>query len=85
MSSLRDLLNRSQQSIQRTDPVEVIVDLQVSKPTDELINALRRLGLNVEQIIGNKVVGTIESPQLPSLREDPRVRDVEVGVRLKPH
>jgi|KBSSwiStaDraftv2_1062776.scaffolds.fasta_scaffold244508_1 hypothetical protein len=85
MSSLRDLLNRSQQSIQRTDPVEVIVDLQVSKPTDELINALRRLGLNVEQIIGNKVVGTIESPQLASLREDPRVRDVEVGVRLKPH
>jgi len=85
MSSLRDLLNRSQQSIQRTDPVEVIVDLQVSKPTDELINALRRLGLNVEQIIGNKVVGTIESPQLASLREDPRVRDVEVGVRLKSH
>jgi hypothetical protein len=85
MSSLRDLLNRSQQSIQRTGPVEVIVDLQVSKPGDELINALRRLGLNVEQIIGNKVVGTIEAPQLPSLREDPRVRDVEVGVRLKPH
>ncbi len=85
MSSLRDLLNQSQLSIHRTDPVEVIVDLQVSKPGDELINALRQLGLNIEQIIGNKVVGTIKSPQLASLREDPRVREVEVGVNLKPH
>ena len=86
MSALKDLLHQSDVSLARREgPVKVVVDLETSQPQEGCIERLGRLGLEVKEIIQNKIVGSIDAQRLTSLRNDADVREVEIGIPLKPH
>jgi hypothetical protein len=78
MTKLRDSLKRPQ-------TLRVIVELEVRSPKEEDLEHLGDLGLSVERVVGNKVVGSIPAAKLESLEEDDSVRMVERSDRLGLH
>lgn len=78
--SLRDFWRR-----RRRGPMAVMVALSRPKPEEACLERLRGLGLRVEGVIGNKLVGEIAEEALPGLEGDPDVLEVEVTRRLRKH
>jgi hypothetical protein len=66
-------------------PQRVLVDLRAREPDEACLRRLRGHGLAVEEVIGNKVIGTIASERLDELRSAPEVAEVETPARLRPH
>jgi hypothetical protein len=78
MARLRD-------SLKRPETLRVIVELEVRSPKDEDLEHLGTLGLDVERVVGNKVVGCIPAAKLEGLEEDAAVRMVERSETLGLH
>lgn len=72
-------------SLKRPETLRVIVELEVRSPKDEDLEHLGDLGLDVERVFGNKVVGCIPSAKLQGLEEDESVRMVERSEKLGLH
>lgn len=82
--SLKDSLKRQSADA----PVRVIVELNTGKSrkaTEADLSPLRAAGLDVERVIGNKVVGSLRADQLPALQALPSVRAVERSEKLSLH
>ncbi len=62
--------------------LRVIVELEVRSPQDKDLERLGDLGLDVERVIGNKVVGSIPAAKLGGLEADDSVRMVERSEKL---
>ena len=78
MARLRD-------SLKRPETLRVIVELEVRSPKDEDLEHLGNLGLDVERVVGNKVVGCIPAAKLEGLEGDAAVRMVERSETLGLH
>jgi hypothetical protein len=68
-----------------TRKIRVLVELATRTPTDADLFHLRELGLEVEETLGNKIVGAIVESELAKLRDDELVRAVEPSTQLKLH
>jgi hypothetical protein len=69
----------------RNGTLRVIVELEAREPREKDLEHLRDLGLAVERVIGNKVVGSIPAAKLDGLEKDDSVRMVERSERLGLH
>lgn len=49
------------------------------------LSHLRELGMDVERVIGNKVIGVIDSDLIADLESDDQIAEVERSVTLSPH
>lgn len=78
MARLRD-------SLKRPELLRVIVELEVRSPGQKDIQHLGALGLHVERVVGNKVVGSIPAAKLEGLEADGSVRMVERSEKLGLH
>lgn len=76
---------RLRDQLKRPETLRVIVELQVRSPEEKDIQHLGALGLHVERVVGNKVVGSIPAAKLKSLEEDDSVRVVERSEKLGLH
>ena len=65
--------------------VDVLAALKGDGLDADTRQRLERLGLHIEQLIGNKLVGRAEAGCLDAIRADPAVSEVETSVRLKSH
>jgi hypothetical protein len=83
---LRRILNEtSPDPSRRRGVVKVLVDLNVFEPDEECISRLQEMGLTINRIIKNKIIGTIHSDRLAALKADFQVNEVELSVPLEPH
>lgn len=78
-------MSRLRQALKRAETLRVIVELEVRSPNDEDLAHLGELGLDVERVIGNKVVGSIPAGKLEGLEADESVRVVERSAKLGLH
>ena len=78
MHKLRDALKRPK-------TLRVIVELEMRSPEDRDLEHLGELGLDVERVVGNKVVGSIPATKLEGLESDESVRMVERSEKLGLH
>jgi hypothetical protein len=65
--------------------VRVIVELQRRSADEEALDHLRGLGLVVQRVVGNKVIGAIPESRLRGLEKDESVRAVERSEKLRIH
>jgi hypothetical protein len=45
---------------------------------------LEQCGLSIERAIADKITGSIDADNIPALRADPRIREIETAQRLHP-
>ena len=76
---------RLRHALKRPDTLRVIVELLVRSPREEDLVHLSELGLDVERVVGNKVVGSILAAKLECLEKDDSVRMVEPSEKLGLH
>jgi hypothetical protein len=67
------------------DRLSVLVALRGDCLEEEARARLELLGLVVDRVVQNKVIGSIPASRLTALRGDPAVAQVEVSARLRPH
>ena len=65
--------------------VAVLVELALRAPDKASLRRLEDIGLRVDEVLGNKVVGRIDSGLEPDLKALSFVAIVERSVDLKPH
>ena len=65
------------------DNVKVLVALRAAAPEQECLSRLQNLGLRIEHVVHNKLYGTVARHNIPALRNDPDVLDLEESVPLK--
>jgi len=83
---LKDLLRSTGQNlIGKTGRANVVVDLTTPAAEPECLRRLEGLGLSIRSVTHNKVIGSIAAEQLPALRGDSEVREVEESTQVKPH
>lgn len=73
---------RLRDTLKRPETLRVIVELEVRSPKEADLEHLGDLGLDVERVIGNKVVGSIPKAKLSKLEDDGSVRAVERSEKL---
>ena len=78
MTSLGDLLEDE-------GPLRVIVELKARSVEKAHLRRLEEVGLVVDRVIRNKVIGRIPSAQLSALQLEDMVAAVERSVDLKRH
>jgi hypothetical protein len=78
-------MSRLRQALKRPETLRVIVELEVRSPKDEDLAHLGELGLDVESVVGNRVVGSIPAAKLEGLEKDGSVRMVERSTKLGLH
>lgn len=78
MTSLGDLLHES-------GPLRVIVEVKARAVEDAHRRRLEEVGLVVERVVGNKLIGVVPAEKLAALESDAVVAAVERSVKLKPH
>ncbi|MFI5457206.1 MAG: hypothetical protein ACHRXM_17310 [Isosphaerales bacterium] len=66
------------------DSVRVLVELKSDQPGGDCLERLAKLGLDVHQVVGKTILGSIERGRIPTLKDDPAVGAVELSVPLKP-
>jgi hypothetical protein len=76
---------RLRDPLKRPETLRVIVELEVRTPKDEDLQHLGELGLEVERVVGNKVVGSIPAAKLEGLEKDGSVRMVERSEKVRLH
>ena len=69
-------------ALKQPETLRVIVELEVRSPQDKDLEHLGDLGLEVERVIGNQVVGSIPAAKLGGLEADDSVRMVERSEKL---
>ena len=79
MKTLESILERIEQ------PEAKVKVLAVTTSREPDLAHLRAMGLDIEDIIGNKVIGRIERRLIPYLETDPQIVEVERSVMLNPH
>ena len=85
-ADLKSILKKSGRSLlQKEGTVKVIAALNVSEPDKACLHRLQSLGLSIDRTVKNKIIGSIAAENLPQLKTDSDVREVEVSVQLKPH
>jgi len=86
MASLKRVL---QSANQRLTPnrgrVKVLVALNDRSPSDATLDRLRGLGLRIDRVIGDTVVGTIKADRLSALESDDGVVEAELSTPLEPY
>ena len=65
--------------------VKVLVALNSPEVSSETRAKLKAAGLEVDRVIKNKIIGSISSDRIDSLKALPEVEEVESSVRLEPH
>src|SRR3972149_10673387 len=70
-------MHKLRDQLKRPETLRVIVELEVRSPQDKDLEHLGDLGLDVERVVGNKVVGSIPAAKLEGLEADDSVRMVE--------
>ena len=86
MKSWKDHLGAAGEDLLvKRGPVRVLVDLNLREADEPSLEHLRSCGLNVEEVVGNKVIGTIAGERLEDLRGLTEVAEVEVAAKLRPH
>ena len=84
--NLKDILRKSNQGLtEKSGYVKVLVALKSSKPDQASLDRLRALGLSIDRVVRNKVIGSIAADRLNALKKDPQVAEAELSVRLGPH
>jgi len=83
--NLKGILESAGEGLEPRGPIHVLVDLNTPDADPACLVRLEAHGLAVDQVIGNKVLGTIEGDSLETLRRDPDVAEVEISARLRPH
>lgn len=78
MTSLGDLLGGQ-------GPVRVVVELKSRSVEEAHLHHLEELGLVVERVVRNNVIGAVASDKLSALESDAIVAAVERSVQLKRH
>lgn len=86
MPDLKHILRESKQDLLvKRGRVKVFVELQEGAPDAQCLDHLHELGLTVDRVIKNKIVGSIEARFLAALEADPAVKATEVSAQLAPH
>jgi hypothetical protein len=78
-------MHKLRDSLKRPKTLRVIVELDMRSPEEKDLEHLGELGLDVERVIGNKVVGSIPAAKLEGLEADDSVRMVERSEKLGLH
>jgi hypothetical protein len=78
-------MHKLRQASKRSGTLRVIVELEVRSPESKDLEHLGDLGLDVERVVGNKVVGSIPAAKLEGLESDDCVRMVERSEKLGLH
>ncbi len=82
MSDSKDINLRSIAIGRADDRLRVAVALGVARPDEACLTRLRSLGLSIDRIVGNKVLGSVKASDKSALLADPDVVEVEVGTKL---
>jgi hypothetical protein len=86
MKSWKDRLGAAGEDLLvKRGPVRVLIDLKLRQADERSLELLRSCGLNVEEVVGNKVIGTVPGERLEDLRRLSEVAEVEVAAKLRPH
>ena len=64
---------------------KVIVGLSQADPDEACLNKLRSIGLRIDQVIKNKIIGSIAQEHLDLLKANSFVAEVELSTNLKLH
>ncbi len=84
--NLKQILEDNPLGVPRSKgPIRVLLELKVPGSDAECQKRLQALGLKVSEIIGNKIIGSVDPNRLDQLRSDPDVIDVEISVPLELH
>ena len=67
------------------DRVRVLVALSMRDPSADDLKHVQELGLEIEQVIKNKLIGSIDNKRIKVLRDCSRVESVEVSGKLRLH
>ena len=78
-------MHKLRDQLKRPETLRVIVELEMRSPQDQDLAHLGDLGLDVERVVGNKVVGLIPAAKLEGLEKDDSVRMVERSEKLGLH
>ena len=65
--------------------LRVFVEIDAKAPDAACLERLTALGLEIERVIGNKVLGTLDATDRAAVESDPQVRLIEVSRRLRKH
>ncbi len=84
MPDLKKMLRASNEGLIRQGRVGVVVSLG-APPGEGCLVRMQKLGLTINRVIGNKVLGSIDADRIRSLKEDAKVVEVELSVVLEPH
>lgn len=79
MTELEELLQRLH------SPRHKVKIFAVTRTAQPDVSHLRELGMDVERVIGNKVIGVIDSDLIAGLESDDQIAEVERSVMLSPH
>ena len=66
------------------DEKQVLLALSIT-PDETCLDDLRIIGLRIEKVIKNKIIGTISAKHLADLRAHEQVTEVELSTQLKPN
>ena len=65
--------------------IKVFLETHAAAPDEAALEHLRGLGFEIEKVVGNKVLGSVESAAVDQLEADPLVRTVELSRRVGKH
>lgn len=83
---LKDILRKSNQGLtERQGQVKILAALRTPDPDEACLNRLRGLGLTIDRVVKNKIIGSIDAEKLAALRADADVEEAELSVPLKRH
>lgn len=85
MEFLKDKLKQIGASRHVDGEIAVLVELASQAADKASLRRLKDVGLTVDEVLGNKIVGRIDSELEPDLESLSIVAVVERSVKLKPH
>ena len=80
---LKRALQRSGLDVLRTEGRSRVL-VELVEATDAAVQRLTELGMEVERLVGNTVLGSVEPNRVTALRQVPGVLAVEFSVPLTP-
>ena len=84
-SNLHAVLSSNQLDPGSNRPINVLVELSEKELSDSVSSELEAAGLQIRQVIGSTVVGSIANNRLGGLEDHHSVRGVERSQHLKMH
>ena len=65
-----------------SDRMKVALALRTAAPDESCLKRLSALGVSVDRVVGNKVLGSVKRADIPRVAADPEVIEVEEGRKL---